>query len=94
MSITIRPFDQHKHLDAASELLAARHERDRERDPRLPAPFALAPACRAVIEPTFASDGWRGVVAESGGSPHGGHSPRYVRDGRRRERASGRAAGA
>ena len=71
MTITIAAFDQHKHLEAASDLLAARHARDRERDPRLPAAFALAPACRAILEPTFASEGWRGVVAESGGAPAG-----------------------
>jgi GNAT superfamily N-acetyltransferase len=69
--IAITPFDQHKHLDAAAELLAARHERDRARDPRLPAAFSMPLACRALIEPAFATDGWRGVIAEAGGRPAG-----------------------
>jgi GNAT superfamily N-acetyltransferase len=71
MSITVAPFDQHQHLDTAAALLADRHRRDRERDPRLPAAFVMPDACRPVIEQTFTSIGWRGVIAHDGGEPVG-----------------------
>lgn len=71
MSITITPFDPQQHLNTAAALLADRHRRDRERDPRLPAAFVMADACRPAIEQPFASIGWRGVIAHDGSEPVG-----------------------
>ena len=66
MSITVTSFDPQQHLDAAAALLAARQQRDRERDPRLPAAFVMAEACRPVIEASLAQHGGRGVIAHDG----------------------------
>jgi GNAT superfamily N-acetyltransferase len=71
MSITITNFEPSQHLDAAAALLADRQTRDRERDPRLPSSFTMAEACRPVIEQSFASSGWRGVIAHDGTTPVG-----------------------
>src|SRR6185295_3566262 len=50
-------------------LLAARHDRDRQRDPRLPAAFAMAEACRPLIDESLSHGGWRGVIAYDAGDP-------------------------
>lgn len=71
MSITITAFEPQKHLDAAAALLAARQERDRQRDPRLPAAFVMAEACRPIIEQSLAQPGWYGVIAHQGAEPVG-----------------------
>jgi GNAT superfamily N-acetyltransferase len=71
MPITLTTFDLGQHLDTAAALLAARHQRDRERDPRLPAAFAMAEACRPAIEQSLAQPGWHGVVAYDAGDPVG-----------------------
>ncbi len=71
MSITITTFDAQQHLDAAAALLAARHGRDRQRDPRLPAAFVMAEACRPLIEESLSHGGWRGVIAHDGAEPAG-----------------------
>lgn len=67
MTIIISEFDSARHLDAAASLLAERHVRDRERDPRFPAAYEIPPACRPLIEQALATEGGRGVVAASGG---------------------------
>lgn len=71
MSITVTSFDPQQHLDAAAALLAARQQRDRERDPRLPAAFVMAEACRPVIEQSLTQHGGRGVIAHDGAEPVG-----------------------
>jgi GNAT superfamily N-acetyltransferase len=67
MSITTQPFDPASHLDIAARLLAARHARDRARDPRLPAAFADAKAARDQVAHALETKGWAGVVARDGG---------------------------
>ncbi len=71
MSITITTFDPQQHLDSAAALLAARQQRDRERDPRLPAAFVMPEACRPIIEASLAQHGGRGVMAHDGAEPLG-----------------------
>ena len=68
MPLTITPFDPTTHLAAAAALLAARHARDRVHDPRLPARFNDAAACRPLIEAILADPTAHGVVAESDGA--------------------------
>jgi len=53
------------HLDAAAELLAARHRRDREREPELPLRFEEAAATRPLIEREWTQAG-PGVAAFRG----------------------------
>ena len=67
MTITISTFDPQRHLDVAAKLLAARHARDRARDPRFPAQFEDAAECRSRIEAEAVEAGAFGVVAESAG---------------------------
>ena len=71
MSITISTFDPTKHLDSAAALLAGRQQRDRERDPRLPAAFVMPEACRPIIEASLTQHGGRGVIAHDGTEPVG-----------------------
>jgi GNAT superfamily N-acetyltransferase len=71
MPLTAIPFDPHKHLDAATALLASRHKRDRTRDPRLPASFENRSPCRAQIENTLNATGWQGVLIKDGPEPAG-----------------------
>ncbi|HWQ28332.1 MAG TPA: GNAT family N-acetyltransferase [Dehalococcoidia bacterium] len=70
MALTVVPFEP-EHLDAAAELLAARHRRDRVREPRLPAAFEAAEAARPMVEHAFDTPGARGVVALRDGAPVG-----------------------
>jgi GNAT superfamily N-acetyltransferase len=67
MAITVSEFDRARHLDAAALLLAERHVRDRERDPRFPAAYEIPPACRPLIESALTEFGATGVVASEGG---------------------------
>ncbi len=67
MAIAVQEFESARHLDAAASLLAERHVRDRERDPRFPAEYEIPPACRPLIEQALAAEGARGVAAASGG---------------------------
>jgi GNAT superfamily N-acetyltransferase len=71
MNIKLVDFDRHRHLDAAAELLADRHRRDRAREPLLPAAFDAPPACRVQIEHAFDNPGWKGLLAEVDGAPVG-----------------------
>jgi GNAT superfamily N-acetyltransferase len=71
MKITVTDFDPAKHLDAAAQLLAARHTRDRQREPRFPALYEAAEPCKAVIQRSFDTPNWKGVLAEAGGRPVG-----------------------
>jgi GNAT superfamily N-acetyltransferase len=64
--LEIVPFAD-SHLDAAAELLAARHARHREHEPLLPALDDL----RAEIEKEWQVDGASGVFASEGGDPVG-----------------------
>ncbi|TMK93387.1 MAG: GNAT family N-acetyltransferase [Actinobacteria bacterium] len=56
-----------EHLDAAGELLAARHRRHRAAEPLLPARFEDAKAARAEIETAWRKDDAAGAVALQGG---------------------------
>lgn len=67
MAITLTAFDPAKHLDVAASLLAERHHRDRDRDPRLPDLFEDAVACRSQVEQALQPADSMGVVAETGG---------------------------
>jgi GNAT superfamily N-acetyltransferase len=65
--VEIVPFAD-EHLDAAAELLAARHARHREAEPLLPAEVDF----RAEVEKEWAADGASGVFSPAGyliGSP-------------------------
>ena len=57
----IVPFAD-EHLDAAAELLAARHARHRESEPLLPADVDF----RAQVEREWAVDGASGVISRHG----------------------------
>lgn len=67
MPIQLSPFDRARHVEAAASLLAERHRRDRERDPRLPAAYEVPAACRPSIERALDGQLARGIVASSGG---------------------------
>ena len=67
MAISISAFDRARHIDAAASLLAERHGRDRERDPRFPAAYEIPPACRPLIENALTEFGASGVVAVAEG---------------------------
>lgn len=71
MDIKLTPFDRSLHLDAAADLLAARHRRDRTREPLLPATFDEPDACRAQVDHLFETAGWSGLLAEVNGAPAG-----------------------
>ena len=58
----IHPFSD-EHVDSASALLAARHERHRNVEPLLPADVDF----RAQLESEWRADGASGVVASRGG---------------------------
>lgn len=66
MRLTTVPLDRNKHLEAAASLLAERHRRDREREPRLPAAYEVPAACAQEIEHAFETAGAEGAVALSG----------------------------
>jgi GNAT superfamily N-acetyltransferase len=70
VTLRIVPFAP-EHLEAAAELLAERHRRDRAREPRLPATFESPEATRPLIEHAFDTPGARGVVAFRNGAPAG-----------------------
>jgi predicted N-acetyltransferase YhbS len=56
-----------EHLDAAGELLAARHGRHRLAEPLLPARYEEPDAARAEVEACWRKDGAVGAVAVRGG---------------------------
>ncbi len=60
--LRIEPFAD-DHLDAAGELLAARHRRHREAEPLLPERFEEPIAARAEVEALWRTDDTPGVVA-------------------------------
>jgi ribosomal protein S18 acetylase RimI-like enzyme len=60
--LSIEPF-RDEHLDAAGELLAARHGRHREAEPLLPERFEDPAAARAEVETLWRTDDTPGVVA-------------------------------
>jgi GNAT superfamily N-acetyltransferase len=59
--MTIVPFTD-EHLDAAAEMLAARHARHRQHEPLLPADVDF----RAEVEKEWSADGASGVFSSSG----------------------------
>jgi GNAT superfamily N-acetyltransferase len=63
--LDISPFSD-EHLDAAAELLAARHRRHRQAEPLLPVRYEDPVEGRAAIEALLATDGAGGVVALDG----------------------------
>ena len=65
-SLEIAPFSG-EHLDAAAELLAARHRRHRQAEPLLPERFEQPGAARDEIEALWQSDGAAGSVASRAG---------------------------
>jgi GNAT superfamily N-acetyltransferase len=71
MKIQVEPFDRSRHLADAAWLLAERHRRDRERDPRLPAIFEAPDPCRPLIEQALDGMGAYGVFASADGKPAG-----------------------
>jgi GNAT superfamily N-acetyltransferase len=66
MGLTTAPFEPARHLDAAALLLAGRHARDRERDPRFPAAYEVPAACRPLIQEALNGPGAYAVVATAG----------------------------
>ncbi len=62
MGTMILPFSA-DHVETAAALLAARHTRDRERTPELPATYGNPAATLPVLQNLLASDGISGVVA-------------------------------
>jgi predicted N-acetyltransferase YhbS len=62
----IEPFGD-EHVDAAAEMLAARHARHRETEPLLPSDVDF----RKQIESEWLQDGASGVFGHSGGEPAG-----------------------
>lgn len=66
MRLTTVPFDRSRHIEPAASLLAERHGRDREREPRLPAAYEVPAACVKEIEHAFDTAGAEGAVALSG----------------------------
>lgn len=71
MRLEVAPFDRNMHLDDAAWLLADRHRRDRQRDPRFPAVFEAQEPCKPVIEQALAGAGAYGVFAKVDGKPAG-----------------------
>jgi GNAT superfamily N-acetyltransferase len=67
MAIAVTDFDPGRHLDSAASLLAERHVRDRERDPRLPVAYEIPPACRPLVEQAVGELGSKAVVAVDAG---------------------------
>ena len=63
MGLTVRAFDLGRDLEHAASLLAERHARDRARDPRFPAEYAVPAACRPHVESAVTGDGAAGAVA-------------------------------
>ncbi len=66
MPLTIEEFRPQQHIDAASAVLAARHVRDRAREPLLPAPYEVPAACRAQLQQLFDRPDAHGFVALDG----------------------------
>ena len=64
--LELRPFSD-EHLDAAGELLAARHRRHRAAEPLLPPRYEDAAAARAEVEAAWRRDGAAGAIAYRGG---------------------------
>jgi len=69
-SLEIRAFAD-EHLDAAGELLAARHRRHRSVEPLLPPRFEDPAAARGEVEAAWRKDGAAGAIAFRGGKPIG-----------------------
>lgn len=66
MRVTVEPL-QRSHIRQAAQLLAARQQRDHERDARLPAEYTLPDPCSGLIEQELAANGAYGGVAVAGG---------------------------
>jgi GNAT superfamily N-acetyltransferase len=65
-ALRILPFES-RHIEPAAGLLAARHERDRQRIPRLAPGFASPEACMPFIAATLANPLGAGAAAEHDG---------------------------
>ncbi|MGI8549204.1 MAG: GNAT family N-acetyltransferase [Dehalococcoidia bacterium] len=61
-ALSIEPLGQ-GHLEQAAELLAARHQADRRREPDLPERFATATATRTAVQMVLAGQDSGGVAA-------------------------------
>ena len=70
MALTITPFEE-QHLEGAARLVAARHTRDRAREPALPDAFESPKDVRPHLERLFRRAGTVGVVAQRDGEPVG-----------------------
>ncbi len=70
MSATIRPIEK-EHLEDAAKLLAARHARDRAREPALPAAFESPDVVRPLLERLLSRPGGGGMIALQKGEPAG-----------------------
>jgi GNAT superfamily N-acetyltransferase len=70
MTLEITPF-RGEYVEGAARLLAARHARDREREPVLPTAFESPEAVRPRLERLLSRPGGAGVVALRGGEPTG-----------------------
>ena len=66
-TLSVLPFDS-RHIGPAAELLAARHARDRKREPLLSAAFESPEAARPLVEALFQQEGVTGVVAMRDGA--------------------------
>jgi len=79
MATAIVPLTD-EYLDGAAALLAARHRRDRQQAPALPARFDDPAAARDALRDLLAEPGGRGVVAVRAGRPVGFlvGAPRFV----------------
>jgi predicted N-acetyltransferase YhbS len=64
--LELRPFAD-EHLEAAGELLAARHRRHRAAEPLLPERFEDAAAAESEVEAIWRKEGAAGAVASRGG---------------------------
>ncbi len=60
--VAIKPFDETM-LDAAADLLAARHTRDRQQQPLLPERFSNPAVARAAVDAVWQNDRTSGVAA-------------------------------
>lgn len=82
MAVSIVPFEE-KHLQGAADLLAARHARDRMREPSLPDAFESPEAVLPFVEKQYGDGTSPGVIAMRDGEPTGFLLPNAVLPGPR-----------
>jgi GNAT superfamily N-acetyltransferase len=71
MRISIDTFNRGRDLDAAAALLAGRQQRDRAREPLLPARYEDPAACRELVAAELDEERAVGVIARAEGEPVG-----------------------